>query len=197
MQQPESDKPARRRSARRTLTLLALICAAPVIASYVAYYGWRPEARTNYGELLDPVVAPEPAGERLDGAPFHLSELRGQWVLLIAETANCEARCERMLYATRQARTMQGREQDRVARVLLLPVGAPEPPAELLAMHPGMIVVRGDSRQWKAWPGSDRASANVYIVDPHGNFVLRYPADPDIRGLAKDLERVLRASRIG
>ena len=197
MQQPDSDKLARRRSARRTLTLLVLICVAPVIASYVAYYGWRPEARTNYGELLDPVVAPEVTAERLDGAAFHLGELRGRWVLLVVETASCEARCERVLYATRQARTIQGREQDRVARVLLLPTGAPQPPAELLAIHPGMIVVRGDLRQWKAFPAINRAGADIYIVDPHGNFVLRYPADPDIRRLAKDLERVLRASRIG
>jgi len=33
---------ARRRKARRTLTLLALICAAPVLASYATYYWLKP-----------------------------------------------------------------------------------------------------------------------------------------------------------
>jgi cytochrome oxidase Cu insertion factor (SCO1/SenC/PrrC family) len=196
MQAAADDKPARRRKARRTLVLLALICAAPVVASYVAYYWWRPETRTNYGELLAPGAVAQIAGAGLDGAPFQLSELQGRWVLLLAESASCESRCERMLYATRQARTIQGREQDRVVRVLLLPTYASAPSTELLASHPGMIVVRGDSRQWQLLPG-EAADAKVYLVDPRGNLVLRYPADPDIRGLAKDLERLLRASRIG
>jgi cytochrome oxidase Cu insertion factor (SCO1/SenC/PrrC family) len=197
MQATADDKPARRRKARRTLALLALICAAPVVASYVAYYWWRPEARTNYGELIEPGAVPQILSARIDGTPFQLSELQGRWVLLLTESASCESRCERMLYATRQARTIQGREQDRVVRVLLLPTDASAPSKELLASHPGIIVVRGDSRQWQLLPGADAASAKIYLVDPHGNLVLRYPPDPDIRRLAKDLERLLRASRIG
>ena len=111
MQLAADDKPARRRKARRTLALLALICAAPVVASYVAYYWWRPEARSNYGELLEPGAAPEIVGARLDGAPFQLSELQGRWVLLLDESTSCESRCERMLYATRQARTLSCRSR--------------------------------------------------------------------------------------
>ena len=187
----------RRRTARRTLILLALVCAAPVIASYVAYYWLHPTSRVNYGELLEPVTVPEIAGRRLDGTPFRLSELRGRWVLLMADAGACTARCERKLYATRQARTIQGREQDRVVRVWLLAEGAPSPTAELTAQHAGMIIVRGDSRQWDSLPGPDGAADSVYVVDPLGNLVLRYPAEPDIRKLARDLERLLRASRIG
>lgn len=195
MQAGESDKLGRRRKAQRTLLLLALICAAPVLASYVAYYWLRPEARTNYGELLEASRAPEISATRLDGTAFRLADLRGRWTLLIvADGAGCDARCERSLYATRQAHTMQGRERDRVGRVLLLPSGASALPPELLAEHPGMIVVQGDPQQWASLPA---AAPNIYLVDPHGNLVLRYTADPDIRGLAKDMERLLRASRIG
>jgi len=198
MTQPvQPDNTTRQRSARRTLTLLALVCAAPVLASYVAYYWLRPEARINYGELLQAGPAPEVVGTRDDGAPFHLSELQGRWVLLIVNGVRCDESCERGLYATRQARTIQGREQDRVLRVLLQPTGAPPLSSELLAAHPGMIVVQGYSRQWQTLPGAVGLAANIYLLDPRGNLVLRYPADPDIRGLAKDMERLLRASRIG
>jgi hypothetical protein len=196
MQAGESDNMARRRKARRTLLLLALVCAAPVLASYVAYYWLRPDARTNYGELLEPPMSPDISGTRLDGTAFRLADLRGRWALLIvADGAGCDARCERSLYATRQAHTMQGRERDRIARVLLLPSGATPPRPELLAEHPGMIVVKGEPQQWAALPA--RSAPNIYLVDPHGNLVLRYPPDPDIRRLAKDMERLLRASRIG
>ena len=197
MQAEGPDNIARRRVARRTLVLLALVCAAPVVASYVAYYWLRPEARTNYGELLQAGPAPDIVGTRDDGAPFQLSSLRGRWVLLIVDGSSCDESCERGLYATRQARTMQGREQDRVVRVLLQPTGAPPLSKELLAGHAGMIVVQGDSLQWQTLPGAVGLAANIYLLDPRGNLVLRYPADPDIRGLAKDMERLLRASRIG
>jgi hypothetical protein len=190
--------PRPRQRGRRTLLLLALVCAAPVVASYVAYYWLHPTSRTNYGELLEPVTVPEIAGRRLDGTPFRLSELRGRWVVLMADDAACAARCERKLYATRQARTIQGREQDRVVRVWLLgEKNAIAPATELTAQHPGMVIVRTDPRQWDILPGPGGAPESVYVVDPLGNLVLRYPAEPDIRRLAKDLERLLRASRIG
>ena len=189
--------PERRRKARRTLGLLALVCAAPVVAAYIAYYWLHPTSRTNYGELLAPAPAPEISGRQLDGTPFRLSELRGRWVVLMADPSLCDARCERKLYATRQAHTMQGRERDRVLRVWLQPEGAPSPAPELILQHPGMIIVRGDPRQWDALPGPEGAAGSVYVLDPLGNLILRYPAEPDIRKLAKDLERLLRASRIG
>lgn len=194
---PSAIDPRVRRRARRTLSLLALVCIAPVVASYAAYYWLRPAAHVNYGELLGAPPAPEISGIASDGAPVRLSGLRGRWVLLFADDAACAARCERKLYATRQARTMQGQERDRVVRVWLQAAAAPAPSAELLAQHPGMIVIRGDARQWDALPGPGGGAANVYLLDPLGNMVLRYPSDPDIRGLAKDLERLLRASQIG
>jgi len=188
-----------RRRGRRTLVLLALVCMAPVAASYAAYYWhWlRPAAQVNYGELLGAPSAPEIAGSAADGAPVRLSALRGRWILLMADAATCAARCAESLYATRQARTMQGAERERVLRVLLQAADAPAPSAELLAQHPGLIVIRGDLRQWDALPGPGGAGNAIYLLDPLGNLVLRYPADPDIRRLAKDLERLLRASRIG
>ena len=185
-----------RRRARRTLALLALVCAAPVVAAYVAYYWLRPAAHVNYGELLGAAPAPEIVGTGLDGAAFRLSSLRGRWVLVVADGATCDARCERKLYATRQARTIQGREQERVVRLWLRPQGAVPPPPEFLARQPGMIVVGVDSAQLGSLPGPD-PSAGIFLVDPLGNLVLRYPDDPDIRRLAKDLERLLRVSRIG
>lgn len=185
---------ARRRRARRTLGLLALVCAAPVIASYVAYYWLHPAARTNYGEL-EASPAPAIAGSRADGTAWTLASLRGRWALLILNDGPCGEPCERALYATRQARTIQGREQERIERVLLEPSGAPAEAQALLEAHPGLIVARADAQQWAPLLRGEPAS--IFVLDPLGNLVLRYPADPDIRGLAKDLERLLRASRIG
>jgi cytochrome oxidase Cu insertion factor (SCO1/SenC/PrrC family) len=182
---------------RRTLVMLALVCAAPVIASYVAYYWFRPSGHVNYGELLEARPVQEIAGSFPDGARFRLSDYRGRWLFLAVGSGACEEGCQRTLYATRQARTIQGREQDRVVRIWLQATGAPTPAPQLLAQHPGLVVALIDPDQWAALRGFIDPPQSIYLIDPLGNVVLRYPPDPDIKRMAKDLERLLRASRIG
>ena len=53
---------------RRTLWLLLLVCAAPIIASYVAYLFWAPTGRVNYGELLELRPMPETSLSATDGS---------------------------------------------------------------------------------------------------------------------------------
>jgi cytochrome oxidase Cu insertion factor (SCO1/SenC/PrrC family) len=182
---------------RRTLLLLALVCTAPVVASYVAYYWFPPAGRVNYGVLLDARPITDIAGTLPDGARFQLSDYRGRWVFLVAESGACEEACQRTLYATRQARTIQGREQDRVVRIWLQATGAPAVAPQLLAQHPGLVVARIDANQWAGLRAFIDPPQDIYLIDPLGNVVLRYPVDPDIKRMAKDLERLLRASRIG
>jgi hypothetical protein len=179
--------------ARRTLLLIAAIGIAPIVASYITYYFWPRQARVNYGELLLTRPAPPIEGVRTDGRPFRLEDLRGRWVLLMSSQARCDAICERVLYATRQARTIQGADQDRVVRVWLVTGEGDAPPA-LLAQHPGLEAVRIAEAAQAYLSASD---GRIYLIDPLGNWVLAWPADPDIKALAKDLGRVLRASQIG
>jgi hypothetical protein len=190
---PKPPIPAEARArGRRTLLLLALVVITPVIASYSAYYFFPREQRTNYGELLA-TPAPALAGTRADGQPFALTQLKGKWVLAAGAPGACDAACTGALHATRQARTIQGREMERVQRVWLVTDDAVPDPA-LLAQHPDLMVVHVPRSAAAALPaGADR----IYLIDPLGNLVLAFPADPDIRKVAKDIERVLKASRIG
>jgi hypothetical protein len=180
-------------SARRTLVLIALAVAAPVVASYAFYYLFPRASFTNYGELLPTGPIAPLAGTRADGTAFRIADLEGRWTIVMAAGGACDAECGRLLYATRQARTMQGKDMDRVERVWLVTDNA-KPPDSVLAEHPGLLVVHADPRQAAALPRGARA---VYLVDPLGNQVLAWPRDPDIKALAKDLTRVLKASRIG
>jgi hypothetical protein len=189
---PSAPKP-RARGGKRTLLLIAAVTFAPILASYAAYYLFPRAPAVNYGTLLPTAPIEGIEGARLDGSPFRLEELRGRWVLLAHGRGECDASCERRLYASRQARTMQGREQERVVRALLV-VGGAAPPAALLAQHPGLVVVRVAEAVTARFPGGPDA---LYLIDPLGNLVLRYPDDPDIKGVARDLTRLLKASRIG
>lgn len=188
-----SQDQATQKRARRTLLAIAAIGIAPIIASYAAYYFWPRQARVNYGELLAPTPVSPIEGVRADGRPFRLEELRGRWVLIMSSAGACDARCERMLYATRQARTIQGSEQERVVRVWIA-TDDREPSAALLSQHLGLLRVRIPSALPAESPLRD---GRIYLIDPLGNWVLAWPADPDIKKLANDLGRLLRASHIG
>jgi hypothetical protein len=183
---------APRTSARnkRLLVLLAAIALAPIVLSYLAYYVWPRDARVNYGELLTG-AAPPVHGTRDGGAPFALTDMRGRWVVLQTGSGECTADCAQLLYASRQARTIQNAERERVVRVWLVS-GAAAPAARLLAEHPDLIVVR-----IAAPPPLPRGAGRIYLVDPLGNFVLAWPSKPDIKAMARDLGRLLRASSIG
>jgi hypothetical protein len=178
---------------RRTLLLIAAVVVAPIVASYLAYYLFPREERVNYGTLLPTVPAPAIQGTRDDGSPFRLEELRGRWVLLASGRGECDSACERKLYAIRQARTMQGKDQDRIVRVWIV-VGDSAPAATLLAKHSGLVVVRAAETAPAMLSGG---ADSLYLIDPLGNLVLSFPDDPDIKGIANDLTRLLKASRIG
>ena len=182
-----------RRSGARTLILIGALVLAPIVASFIIYYFFPRQATTNYGSLLPTTPAPHVVGTRADGSAFRLDELRGRWVVLSATAADCGPACDKALYATRQARTMQGKEQDRIVRVFLQKDDA-APSAALLAQHPGLVVVRVPASVAAQLPGN---AGSLYLVDPIGNLVLRYPENPDIKGIARDLTRLLQASRIG
>ena len=177
---------------RLPLIMIALVCIAPMVAAYIAFEYFPRDSRTNYGTLLM-TEAPALTGTALDGKPFALADLKGRWVVLTAAPGSCDAVCTAALYATRQARTIQGRERDRVTRVWLVTDAAPPAPA-LVAEHPDLEIVRAPANALASWPQGDNV---IYLVDPLGNEVLAWPREPDIKALAKDLTKLLHASQIG
>jgi peroxiredoxin len=195
MQSLAADANAVRKRSRRTLWLLFAICAAPVVASYVAYNFWRPTAHVNYGTLLEPHPLPDAALTSIDRKAFHLSELKGSWVLLMAAPSECENRCRENLVYIRQVRLAQGKESERVERVWLVSDEG-TPAASLLAEHEGLHVVHDPQKTIvRALPASNDPAGHIYVVDPLGNLMMRFPADPDPRRILKDLARLLRHSQ--
>ena len=107
MPSPATDDVARRTSSGRLkMLLLFLVCAAPVVASYVAYFVIRPDGRTNYSELIIP-TRPIPSSLPLTDLANHAlrpGALKGQWLLVVVSGGACDAACERLLWIQRQLR---------------------------------------------------------------------------------------------
>ena len=186
--------PRRAAHSKRPLVWLAIVSLAPFVASFVFYFWLVPTSRINYGTLLANRVLPDVGITRLDGT-IDPHPLRGKWTLLVVDSGACAQACAQKLYATRQARMMQGKERDRVDRIWLY-TGDAKPGPELVAAHPDLAIARADPAVTAALPDPDPAQA-IWLIDPLGNLVLRYPADPDIKRLHKDIARLLYASRIG
>jgi hypothetical protein len=197
------DERARRTwSGRLQMALILLVCAAPVIASYLAVYVVRPGAVGDaaYGELIQPSAGlPDAIGVDLEGRSVPLRSLKGQWLLVVVGPSACTGACERQLFVQRQLREMLGRERERVEKVWLVTDAAPLSPAlqQALASGTAVHVLRAAPADVQAWlkPASGRAlEDHLYVVDPMGEWMMRVPADPDPAKVKRDLDRLLRAS---
>jgi len=194
------DDSARSKAGRWKMIAVLLVCASPVIASYFTYYVVRPEGRRNYGELLTP-QRPLPAIATLDvnGKPGDLKALKNQWLLVSVASAACDTACQQRLYFQRQLRESLGKEKMRADWVWLVTdaavVDAQLKPALIEAT---VLRVSGDAlAQWLPAANSQRLEDHLYVVDPLGNLMMRFPANMDAPGAAKakrDLNRLLRAS---
>jgi cytochrome oxidase Cu insertion factor (SCO1/SenC/PrrC family) len=182
---------------RSKFLLLIGVFVVPVVAAYLAYFGWRPAGHANYGELLKVAPLQQTAGTALDGARFNLDALHGKWVMVHVGASNCDAACARQLYLMRQIRIAQGKEQARIERLWVLSDrGAPD--ASLLQAHAGLQVWRpADAAFVAQFQGAPHRDAHIYLLDPLGNLMLRFPAEPDARRMMKDLKLLLKASQIG
>lgn len=194
--------PDARRTAmgRVKMLLIVLACAAPVIASYFTFYVIRPQAGTNYGTLITPprdlpAAAALPL-RALDGSAVDPRGLKGQWLLTVIADGACDATCEALLYEQRQLREMLGRDKDRLDRVWLVTGDAPRE-AVLPAMREA-TVLRVDAAALGAWlqPAPGQApGAHLYLIDPMGRWMMRWPPQADPIKVRKDLDRLLRAAK--
>ena len=194
------------------LILILVISLAPVVFALLAYYvpslGLRPAGTDNYGALVQP-QRPMPDSTalsltNLDGTPYDLSELRGQWLLLSADNAICPESCVRKLFILRNSHASQGKEVERLSRVwFVLDDGVV--PAQILDAYKGTHMLRADPGQLAQFLTPDAASETVHnalkgpmwIIDPLGNLMMQFPADADPLKVRDDIRKLLRNSRIG
>ena len=182
------------------MVLVWLICAAPVVGSYLTFYVIRPESRASFGELIEPQrPLPDLVARSMDGKPVNLTSLKGQWLLISVAGGACNSACEQHLYLQRQLRETLGREKDRVDWVWLVSDEIPVPSALQPALA-GAKVNSVPQFALEGWLSSDagyQLADHLFVVDPMGNWMMRFPAGLDIQSAAKakrDLDRLLRAS---
>ncbi|RFP10780.1 MULTISPECIES: redoxin domain-containing protein [unclassified Duganella] len=195
---------------RWKLLLVLAVCAAPLVGSYLTYYVIKPKGGvTNFGALIDPRDHPIPAmaSTTLDGKPATLENYKGKWIMLKVGPSDCKQDCQDQLFAMRQLRTMQGKEMERIERVWMI---TDDQPLDTLLMrvNDGTRMLRAPAAVIDKWlpleqGAGDRVSDHVYLIDPLGNLMMRFPkgavsSDTEkVKKVHKDISKLLKASAIG
>jgi hypothetical protein len=178
---------------------ILLVCAAPVFLSYFMYYVVRPDGRTNYGSLLNPIVDASKLNIKVDEKQTTLAALKGKWLMVTVGPSTCDDACAERLYLARQVRETTGREKERIELVWVI-TDTGKPLQKVLDAYPTVKRVTAEIDAIGAVlpvEGGASVTAHTYIVDPLGNVIMRFPAKPDPSKMKKDMSKLLRASRIG
>lgn len=180
---------------RVKLLLLFGLFALPVAASYLAYYVWQPEGRKNYGDLVKQVEV-HIKGVDLAGAPKDMDSLKGKWVMVYAGSGACDQQCEQLLYFMRQTRKAQGKEMERIERLWVV-TDAAMPGETMRQAHAGMHYLRTQDARLNPLFAGAAPGAHLFMVDPLGHLMMRWPQAPDPKLIIKDIKHLLKASQIG
>lgn len=178
---------------------ILLVCATPVFLSYFMYYVVRPDGRTNYGSLLNPIVDASKLNIKVDEKPATLAALKGKWLMVTVGPSSCDDACAERLYIARQVRETTGREKERIELVWVV-TDSGKPLQKILDAYPTVKRVTAEVDAIGAVLPIENGSnvvSHTYVVDPLGNVIMRFPAKPDPSKMKKDMSKLLRASRIG
>ena len=185
---------------RWKLIAIMLVCSLPVIAAYFAYFVVRATGHTALGELITPIqTVGDLRATTLDGSGQALSALKGQWLLVSVGDGACAQDCQQRLFLQRQLRETLGKDKDRVDRVWLIS-DEQTVTAEMRKNLQDATVLRVAPvvlRHWLPVPADKTVADYLFVVDPLGNTMMRFPAHFDGAQASKarrDLDRLLRAS---
>ncbi|MGQ0383092.1 MAG: hypothetical protein ACT4UP_00185 [Gammaproteobacteria bacterium] len=179
-----------RRTGRQQLFWFAAIFLLPLAAAMWLYFfsAWRGSPGTQHGELIDPP------------RPLEREALRGSWSLVHLVRGPCAVACAETLEELQRVRLALDKDMTRVRRALVHD-GACCDAADPLFAKPDLLLLAATGSAGQEllarFPPVAGGGPAVYIVDPHGNLLMGYPSAGAGYGLLKDLERLLRLSRIG
>lgn len=205
--QPTIDPAARRASRLKLLTIFAVFAIPLLLATLylqVVRMSGGQVGDTSRGQLIKPAVPLTEFTLHQQGDEFNLESVQGIWTMLYMPAGECADACEMNLYNMRQVRLALNQRMTRVQRVALVE-SEDQLSADLLTEHVGLVVASGTPAEQAALRDQVRAAESsmepapgaIYLIDPFGNLMLRFPPDLPPKSMLKDINHLLKISRIG
>ncbi|MES2819259.1 MAG: hypothetical protein V4812_09785 [Pseudomonadota bacterium] len=188
---PQSGELPNRGRGRLQLILILLVVIGPMFLAAAMYkFGfWVPDSRNYHGELLGTGQSRSDLG--VEGA----QETR--WQLLVTAPQACAEDCQQLIYLVRQIQIGLNRDASRATHGLAVAQPLPaDYDQQLQREYPQLGRYTLDTRAYGKTAG-DAPGAQLWIIDPHGNLVLRYDASTTGKAVLKDLRHLLKISQIG
>ena len=110
----------------------------------------------------------------------------------MSDSGQCEASCRSRLHLMRQVRLALGKDQDRIERLWLLEDNL-VPAAGLMEEFAGTRQVRSGSGGLRL-PAAESSRDHVYLIDPFGNLMMRFPRNADLTLVKKDMDKLMKIS---
>lgn len=185
----EETNQLKKRSARLNLIIIFFVFFIPVIAAYVALKGqWFNLAATNQGELITPAM-------QMDVTQLN-TDASGKWLMIVPSELECQKLCQESTYLVKQADIALGRETQRVL------------PSRYITSNQQLILLEqtkaNEQPAGTINPSAPLSQDYVYIADPLGQIILRYPVSLNrednliaAKHLLADLRKLLKLSRVG
>ncbi len=198
----------KQRKSRIKLLLVFAIFFGPLLLAFVWLQMIKDDpaiAASNNGQLILPATPLQPFVLTEIGADeFTESSFTDIWSMLTISSGPCEDACQKNLYHMRQVRLSVAQNMDRVQRIVVLS-NESDLPQKIALQHEGLRIVSGSTQQIATLVSQIKNAeaklpvlANViYLIDPHGNLMMRFPNDLDPKHILKDLKHLLKVSRIG
>lgn len=183
--------PGQRLRGRLQLIMILAVVIAPMLLASAMYHlrFWVPETRSYHGELIG-------NGQTLADLGVADANQAG-WQLLVTVPQHCDERCKELVYVARQVHIGLNKDVSRASHALASaqPLNA-DYEAQLQREYPQLARYPLQPEAYSKTAGKVEG-AQLWIVDPHGNLVLRY--DNSIKGKAilNDLRYLLKISQIG
>ena len=182
------------------------IFALSVIPFGIAWFlAQNPDAvklGTNNGELITPPLLTQTddfAGYDTFSAQ-NIKELKGHWLMInLLPEAKCSEACEDGLYKTHQLTLMMGKDIARIRRLAVVYDPSYQPFGKRWQDDARLLKVVPSERlksDINARAGAPR-QGELWIMDPLGNLMMRYPPGYDPYKVRSDLSKLLRISQIG
>ncbi|MCG8381671.1 MAG: hypothetical protein MJA28_05545 [Gammaproteobacteria bacterium] len=153
------------------------------------------------GQLIQPPRALKEAHyTTLSGRDFDSKSFTGKWTLLSIYEQTCDERCQQQTYLTRQVRLATGSDMREVQRVLSITT-----PQNIEALkkqfdeHKDLTVLIGPEQALtelnQALEENTESPFNhLYIIDPRGHVMMKYPANFEGKLILEDLAILLAGS---
>lgn len=185
--------PDKVRKGRIILLLLATFFALPYLVVFI--YQANPElsiktGMSNKGHLFSPVHS------LVQVANDELNQLKGKWTIIYVSGESCDQACVNQHYTMRQVRLASAKRRYKIERLNLVPGGKIDDAyTQALAEFPRekQIVLSADNEimpQFDDLPIEEQIG-RIYLMDPHLNVVLRYPAQTDPKYLLHDINKLI------